>query len=131
MPRLAALRGSAHRAEGAPARRSRHLVTALVLLAMSCRPDAGPAAAQPPAAPLARPLPVPPADEPAGASSALPPPASAAPSPPASDLDAPEPASAASAPCCRVCRKGKACGDTCIAAGRTCHTPPGCACDGP
>jgi len=32
--------------------------------------------------------------------------------------------------CCRVCKKGKACGDTCIPRRRACHTPPGCACDG-
>lgn len=32
--------------------------------------------------------------------------------------------------CCRVCRKGKACGNTCIAASKTCHVGPGCACDG-
>lgn len=32
--------------------------------------------------------------------------------------------------CCRICRKGKACGNTCIAAERACRTPPGCACDG-
>lgn len=31
--------------------------------------------------------------------------------------------------CCRVCRSGQACGNTCIAASRTCHAPPGCACD--
>lgn len=31
--------------------------------------------------------------------------------------------------CCRVCRVGKACGNTCIARNRVCHTPPGCACD--
>jgi len=32
--------------------------------------------------------------------------------------------------CCRICRKGKACGNSCIARNRTCHQPPGCACDG-
>lgn len=32
--------------------------------------------------------------------------------------------------CCKVCRKGKACGDSCIAAYKTCHQPKGCACDG-
>ncbi|MFO0632344.1 MAG: hypothetical protein U0168_05790 [Nannocystaceae bacterium] len=30
--------------------------------------------------------------------------------------------------CCRVCRKGKPCGDACIAADRQCHAAPGCAC---
>ena len=32
--------------------------------------------------------------------------------------------------CCKVCREGKACGDSCIARDRDCHKPPGCACDG-
>ena len=31
--------------------------------------------------------------------------------------------------CCKVCRKGKACGDTCIARSKTCRVGPGCACD--
>jgi hypothetical protein len=32
--------------------------------------------------------------------------------------------------CCKVCHKGKACGDTCIARNKTCSVGPGCACDG-
>jgi hypothetical protein len=32
--------------------------------------------------------------------------------------------------CCKVCRKGIACGDSCIPAGAECHQPPGCACQG-
>jgi hypothetical protein len=32
--------------------------------------------------------------------------------------------------CCKVCNKGKACGDSCINRSYTCHQPPGCACDG-
>lgn len=32
--------------------------------------------------------------------------------------------------CCKVCRKGKACGNTCIARDKTCSVGPGCACDG-
>ena len=32
--------------------------------------------------------------------------------------------------CCRVCRTGKACGDSCISRDKTCHTSGGCACDG-
>jgi hypothetical protein len=32
--------------------------------------------------------------------------------------------------CCKVCRTGKACGDSCIAANKTCHKGRGCACDG-
>ena len=31
--------------------------------------------------------------------------------------------------CCKICRKGKACGNSCIARWKTCHKPPGCACD--
>ncbi|MBD3650765.1 MAG: hypothetical protein HUJ15_05430 [Alcanivorax sp.] len=32
--------------------------------------------------------------------------------------------------CCKVCRKGKACGNSCISRSYTCTKPPGCACDG-
>ncbi len=32
--------------------------------------------------------------------------------------------------CCKVCTTGKACGDSCIARDKTCHKPPGCACNG-
>lgn len=32
--------------------------------------------------------------------------------------------------CCKICRKGKACGNSCISASYTCHKGPGCACDG-
>lgn len=32
--------------------------------------------------------------------------------------------------CCKVCQKGKACGDSCIARDKDCHKGPGCACDG-
>ena len=35
-----------------------------------------------------------------------------------------------SAHCCKICKKGKACGNTCIAREKICHRPPGCACDG-
>jgi hypothetical protein len=31
--------------------------------------------------------------------------------------------------CCKICRKGKACGDSCISRSYTCHKPPGCACN--
>lgn len=31
--------------------------------------------------------------------------------------------------CCKTCRSGKACGDSCIARDKTCTKPPGCACD--
>ena len=32
--------------------------------------------------------------------------------------------------CCKVCHKGKACGNSCIARDKQCHQPAGCACDG-
>lgn len=32
--------------------------------------------------------------------------------------------------CCKICTVGKACGDTCISKDKTCHQPPGCACNG-
>ena len=32
--------------------------------------------------------------------------------------------------CCKICRKGKACGNSCIRASYTCRKPPGCACKG-
>jgi endonuclease YncB( thermonuclease family) len=32
--------------------------------------------------------------------------------------------------CCKVCRKGKACGNSCISRRYTCRKPVGCACDG-
>jgi hypothetical protein len=39
-------------------------------------------------------------------------------------------AAMASERCCKVCHKGKACGDSCIARDKTCHKGKGCACDG-
>lgn len=35
-----------------------------------------------------------------------------------------------SAACCKVCRKGKACGNSCISRSYQCHKGRGCACDG-
>ena len=32
--------------------------------------------------------------------------------------------------CCKICRKGKACGNSCIARNKTCHKSGGCACNG-
>lgn len=32
--------------------------------------------------------------------------------------------------CCRICREGKPCGDTCIARENECRVGPGCACQG-
>jgi hypothetical protein len=31
--------------------------------------------------------------------------------------------------CCRICDKGQACGNTCIAADKNCHKGRGCACN--
>jgi hypothetical protein len=31
--------------------------------------------------------------------------------------------------CCKICSKGKACGDTCIRSDYTCHKGKGCACN--
>lgn len=31
--------------------------------------------------------------------------------------------------CCKVCKTGKACGNSCISRSYTCHKVPGCACD--
>lgn len=30
--------------------------------------------------------------------------------------------------CCKHCRTGKPCGDSCIPLNKDCHQPPGCAC---
>jgi len=32
--------------------------------------------------------------------------------------------------CCKICKKGKACGDSCINKNLTCRKPTGCACNG-
>lgn len=32
--------------------------------------------------------------------------------------------------CCKICTTGLACGDSCISRTKTCHQPPGCACQG-
>ena len=32
--------------------------------------------------------------------------------------------------CCKICRKSKACGDSCISREKACWKGPGCACDG-
>jgi micrococcal nuclease len=50
-----------------------------------------------------------------------------------SDLDSPVPSSPGScipaSQCCRICRRGKACGSTCISRRYTCWKGRGCACD--
>ena len=53
----------------------------------------------------------------------------------AAAADAPETAATipnglVAAACCKLCRKGKACGDSCISRAKTCWKGPGCACDG-
>lgn len=45
-------------------------------------------------------------------------------------VTAPDRHSKPSGACCKVCHKGKACGDTCIARDKTCNAAPGCACEG-
>ncbi len=40
------------------------------------------------------------------------------------------PAPPVSPGCCKVCRNSKACGNSCISWSKTCHQPPGCACQG-
>ena len=42
------------------------------------------------------------------------------------DPSPPEPAAAPA--CCRYCRTGKPCGNSCISSSKTCRSPPGCAC---
>ena len=32
--------------------------------------------------------------------------------------------------CCKICRSGKACGNSCIGFSKSCRKPPGCACNG-
>ena len=32
--------------------------------------------------------------------------------------------------CCKICKKSKACGDSCIPRSKVCRKPPGCACNG-
>lgn len=48
--------------------------------------------------------------------------------PPDSETTTPSDPSDPQRTCCKVCKKGKACGDSCIAYGTECHRPPGCAC---
>jgi hypothetical protein len=61
------------------------------------------------------------------------PPANGASQSPVDDVTAPADAATVDAApttaCCRTCRKGKACGNTCVAVDRRCESPPGCACD--
>ena len=43
--------------------------------------------------------------------------------------DEPAPSCIPAAQCCKVCDKGKACGNSCIARAYTCHKGRGCACN--
>ncbi len=47
-----------------------------------------------------------------------------------SERTRPEPDASTSERCCRVCRSGKPCGDSCVPHDRHCNKPPGCACAG-
>jgi hypothetical protein len=47
-----------------------------------------------------------------------------------SQTDVFDPGLIASEQCCKVCKKGQACGDSCISWEKNCHQPPGCACQG-
>lgn len=53
---------------------------------------------------------------------------------PGNDLKLPSPApligELMASACCKICTKGKACGNSCIAKSKTCHKGKGCACDG-
>lgn len=53
---------------------------------------------------------------------------------PAASVATPEPATcsitAEGVQCCKICRKGKPCGDTCISKKKACRSPKGCACAG-
>lgn len=51
------------------------------------------------------------------------------PSPTPTPTPTPSPSYNTTTTCCKVCREGKACGDSCISASLTCHQPPGCACN--
>ncbi len=42
----------------------------------------------------------------------------------------PTPAPQAQPACCKICRKGQPCGNSCISRKYTCRKPPGCACAG-
>jgi cell division septation protein DedD len=54
--------------------------------------------------------------------------ATATPSPKPTARPTPRPTNAPS--CCKVCSASKACGNSCIPRGNTCHVGPGCACNG-
>lgn len=41
-----------------------------------------------------------------------------------------EPVTQSKTSCCMVCKKGKACGDSCISRSKICHKGVGCACNG-
>lgn len=45
-------------------------------------------------------------------------------------ITAAEPLCAEGVACCKRCKAGKPCGDSCIAADKVCNKPVGCACQG-
>lgn len=51
-------------------------------------------------------------------------------SPPSRERSQPQRSRSPSRRCCKICRKGKACGDSCIARNKTCRKGAGCACNG-
>lgn len=48
---------------------------------------------------------------------------------PQSETEQPAFSQVQAAACCKICRKGKACGNSCISRDKTCRKGPGCACD--
>ena len=50
--------------------------------------------------------------------------------PPGISCASPAWAASGYAACCKVCSKGKACGDSCIVCDKACHKGKGCACNG-
>jgi hypothetical protein len=44
------------------------------------------------------------------------------------DTDGSEDESAPAPACCKVCKRGCPCGDSCISCSKICHKGPGCAC---
>jgi hypothetical protein len=49
---------------------------------------------------------------------------------PAGPTSSTAPAATKQKACCRICRTGKACGNSCISSTKTCRAGPGCACNG-
>lgn len=92
-------------------------VAASVVTALNTTQDIQIVVAPPPPTPALPPSPLPPST-PALIPTFTPAPYSPAPPPPGNSG------------CCKICAVSKACGDSCISPGKTCHKPPGCACNG-